>query len=61
MTEDDGLFDSIPMYDGTNPPLFKCWLGKIIQATHLTNRNLRTELIKKSGGVVNNTLSMMDN
>ena len=60
MREDDGLFSSIPVYDGTNPFLFECWLNDIDQASHLTNRSLRKELMKKSGGVVCNTLSMID-
>ena len=60
MREDDRLFSSIPVYDSTNLTLFECWLDEIDQATHLTNMSLRKELLKKSGGVVHNILSMLN-
>ena len=37
----------------------KRWLDDIVQTTHITNRDLRTEVIKKSGGAVRKTLMMM--
>ena len=58
--EDDTLFESIEMYDGLEPSEFECWLDDMDQATWVTNRDLRKELIKKSGGVMRQTLMMMD-
>ena len=52
MREDDTLFESIEVYDRSNPSIFECWLDNIDQASHITKRDLRKELIKKYGGVV---------
>ena len=60
MRDDDALFHSIEVYDGSNPRKFKKWIDSIDQATHITGRDLRKELLKKSDGVFRNTLSMMD-
>ena len=60
MREDDTLFSGIETYDGSNPAMFEYWLDDIDQASRITNRDLRKELIKKSGGVVRQTLNMMD-
>ena len=38
----------------------KKWIDSIDQATCITGRDLRKELLKKSDGVIRNTLSMMD-
>ena len=61
MRDDDALFHSIGVYDGTNPTKFEKWIDSIDQATHITGRDLRKELMKKSDGIIRNTLSMMDN
>ena len=60
MRDDDALFHSIEVYDGSNPTKFEKWIDSIDQATHITGRDLRKELLKKSDGVIRNTLSMMD-
>ena len=41
-------------------PSLRKGMDSIDQATHITGRDLRKELLKKSDGVVRNTLSMMD-
>ena len=45
--------------NGSNPAKFECWLDSIDQATHISKRYLKKELMKKSDGVVHQTLSMM--
>ena len=60
MREDNGLFDSIVVYDKADPSIFKCWLDDINQVIHMTNRSLRKNLIKKSRGVVHQILSIID-
>ena len=59
--DNDALFHSIEVYDGSNPAKFEKWIDSIHQATHITGRDLRKELLKKSDGVIRNTLLMMDN
>ena len=58
--DDDALFHCIEVYDGSNPAKFEKWIDSIDQATCVTGRDLRKELLKKSDGVIRNTLSMMD-
>ena len=60
MRDDDALFHSIEVYDGSNPTKFEKWIDSINQATHITGRDLRMELLKKSDSVIRNTLSMMN-
>ena len=60
MRDDDALFHSIEVYDGSNPTMFEKWIDSIDQATHITGRDLRKELLWKSDSVIRNTLSMMD-
>ena len=60
MRDDNALFHSIEVYDGSNPTKFEKWIDSIDKATRMTGRDLRKELLKKSDGVVRNTLSMMD-
>ena len=60
MRDDDALFHSIEVYDGSNPTKFKKWIDSIDQATCITGRDLRKELLRKSDGVLRNTPSMMD-
>ena len=60
MRDDDTLFHSIEVYDGSNPTKFEKWIDSIDQATCITGRDLRKELLKKSDSVIRNTLSMMD-
>ena len=57
---DDALFNSIEVYDGSNPTKFEKWIDSINQATHITPRDLRKELLKKSDGVIRNPLTMID-
>ena len=47
------------MMDQT-PQNSKKWIDSIDQATPITGRDLEKELLKKSDGVIRNTLSMMD-
>ena len=60
MRDDDALFHSIEVYDESNPRKFKKWIDSINQATHITGRDLRKELLKKSDGVIRNKLSIMN-
>ena len=60
MRDDDALFNSIKVYDGSNPAKFEKWMDSINQATCITGRDLRKELLKKSDGVIRNSLTMMD-
>ena len=60
MRDDDALFHSIEVYNGSNPTKFEKWMDSINQATRITGRDLQKELMKKLDGVVRNTLSMMD-
>ena len=60
MRDDDALFNSIKVYDGSNPAKFKKWMDSIDQATHITGRDLKKELLKKLDGVIRNSLTMMD-
>ena len=39
---------------------FEKWINSIDQATHITGRDLRKELLKKSDGVIRNSLAMVD-
>ena len=60
MSDDDALFHSIEVYDGTNPAKFEKWIDSIDQGSHITGRDLKKELVKKSDRVIRNTLSMMN-
>ena len=60
MRDDDALFHSIEVYDDSNPTKFEKWIDSIDQATCITGRDLRKELLKKSDGIIRNTLLMMD-
>ena len=60
MRDDDTLFHSIEVYDGSTPTKFKKWIDSIDKATRITGRDLRKELLKKSDSVIRNTLLMMD-
>ena len=60
MRDDNALVHSIEVYDGSNPTKFKKWIDSIDQATCITGRDLRKELLKKSDSVIRNTLSMMN-
>ena len=53
------MFESIEIYDGSNSAKFEHWLDDMDQATHITNRNLLRELIKKSGGIITQTLMIL--
>ena len=60
MRDDDALFHSIEVYDGSNPAKFEKWIDSIDQATHITGRDLKKELKMKSDGLIRNTLSVMN-
>ena len=60
MRDDDTLFNSIKVYDRSNPAKFEKWIDSIDQATHITGRDLRKELLKKSDGVIRNLLTIID-
>ena len=60
MRDNDALFHSIEVYDGSNPTKFEKWIDSIDQATCITGRDLRKELLRKSNSVIRNSLSMMD-
>ena len=60
MRDDNALFNSIKIYDGTDPAKFEKWMDSTDQATHITGRDLRKELLKKSDGVIRNSLTMMN-
>ena len=55
--EHDVLFTSIPVFDGDRTQCEQ-WLDDMDQATRISGRDLRTELIKKSTGVVRNVIMM---
>ena len=55
--EHDALFTSIPVFDGDHTQCEQ-WLDDMDQATRISGRDLRTELIKKSTGVVRNVIMM---
>ena len=55
--EHDALFTSIPVFDGDRTQCEQ-WLDNMDQATRISRRDLRTELIKKSTGVVRNVIMM---
>ena len=55
--EHDALFISIPVFDGDRTQCEQ-WLDDMDQATRISGRNLRTELIKKSTGVVRQVIMM---
>ena len=51
------LFTSIPVFDGDHTQCEQ-WLDDMDQATRISGCDLRTELIKKSTGVVRNVIMM---
>ena len=53
----DTLFTSIPVFDGDRTQCEQ-WLDDMDQATRISGRDLRTELIKKSTGVVRQVIMM---
>ena len=55
--EHDALFTSIPIFDGDRTQCEQ-WLDDMDQATRISGRDLRTELIKKSTGVVRQVIMM---
>ena len=55
--EHDALFTSIPVFDSDRTQCEQ-WLDDMDQATRISGRDLRTELIKKSTGVVRNVIMM---
>ena len=60
MRDDDALFNSIEVYNRSNPAKFEKWIDSIDQTTCITGRDLRKELLKKSDGVIRNSLTMID-
>ena len=55
--EHDALFTSIPIFDGDHTQCEQ-WLDDMDQVTRISGRDLRTELIKKSTGVVRQVIMM---
>ena len=55
--EHAALFTSIPVFDGDHTQCEQ-WLDDMDQATRISGRDLRTELIKKSTGVVRQVIMM---
>ena len=55
--EHDALFTSIPVFDGDHTQCEQ-WLDDMDQATRISGCDLRTELIKKSTGVVRQVIMM---
>ena len=55
--EHDALFTLIPVFDGDRTQCEQ-WLDDMDQATRISGHDLRTELIKKSTGVVRNVIMM---
>ena len=55
--EHDALFTSIPVFDGDRTQCEQ-WLDDMDQATRISGRELRTELIKMSTGVVRQVIMM---
>ena len=55
--EHDALFTLIPVFDGDRTQCEQ-WLDNMDQATRISGCDLRTELIKKSTGVVRNVIMM---
>ena len=55
--EHNALFTSIPVFDGDHTQCEQ-WLDNMDQATRISRRDLRTELIKKSTSVVRNVIMM---
>ena len=55
--EHDVLFTLIPVFDGDHTQCEQ-WLDDMDQATRISGRDLRTELIKKSTGVVRQVIMM---
>ena len=56
--EHDALFTSIPVFDGDHTQCEQ-WLDDMDQVTRISGRDLRTELIKKSTGVVRQVIMMV--
>ena len=56
--EHDALFTSIPVFDGDRTQCEQ-WSDDMDQATRISGRDLRTELIKKSTGVVRQVIMMV--
>ena len=48
----DAMFANIKNYDGKNRQIFEDWIDEIDQACWVSNHNFRTEIIKKSTGLV---------
>ena len=57
----DAMFTSIKTYDGKNRQAFEDWIDKINQACRVSGCNFRTEIIKKSTGVVCQVVMACDN
>ena len=55
--EHNALFTLIPVFDGDRTQCEQ-WLDDMDQATRISGHDLRTELIKKSNGVVRNVIMM---
>ena len=57
----DARFTSIKTYDGKNRQAFEDWIDEIDQACRVSGCDFRTEIIKKSTGVVCQVVMACDN
>ena len=48
----DAMFASIKVFNGKNRQAFEDWINEINQACRVSDWDLRTEIFKKSTGVV---------
>ena len=48
----NAMFASIKVFDGKNRQAFEDWIDKINQACRVSDHDFRTEIFKKSRGVV---------
>ena len=56
----DSMLASIQIFDGTNRQAFEDWIKEVNQACRACNREFRTELFKKSAGVVRQVILSCD-
>ena len=56
----DVMFDSIKVFDGKNRQAFEDWINEINQACRVSDRDLRTEVFKKSTGAVRRVVLSCD-
>ena len=55
------MFASIKVFDGKNRQAFEDWINEINQACRVSDHDFRTEIFKKSTGVVQQVVLSHDN